>query len=79
VPKFVVGVVVGAKYYQFQVDDDSSFASPRLDKSSTYPYVTLSSAQALANGTWYWRVRSIDVAGNTSDWSTTQSINVSVP
>jgi len=79
VPKFVVGVVVSAKYYQFQVDDDSSFASPRLDKSSTYPYVTLSSAQALANGTWYWRVRSIDVAGNTSDWSTTQSINVSVP
>ncbi len=57
--------------YSIQIDDDSYFSSPVLLTqqglaSSDY---TLSTGEALAEGTYYWRVKAIDGAGNDSGWS----------
>jgi hypothetical protein len=55
-------------HYQIQVDNSSRFKSPEInEKNVTGPAYT--AATQLANGTYYWRVRSYDAAGNKSKWS----------
>jgi len=44
--------------------------------SSNY---TLTSDEALAEGTYSWRVRAVDGAGNTGNWSSTWSLTVTIP
>ncbi len=44
--------------------------------ASTY---TLTSDEALAAGTYSWRVRAIDGAGNVGEWSSTWSLIVTIP
>jgi hypothetical protein len=61
--------------YEVQIDDNSGFASPTdvfwLDEST---YTTT----ALADGTWYWRVRAKDGASppNKGEWSAVSSFTV---
>ena len=46
----------GAKY-SLEVDDDIDFSSPLVSKSKLYdPDYTLADEEALANGSYYWRV-----------------------
>ncbi|MEW5767449.1 MAG: Ig-like domain-containing protein [bacterium] len=66
--------------YQLQIDDDEDFSSPALnvtaDSDPTLPpgsTSTMTISPALTEGTWYWRVRAIDCAGNMSGWSQTSS------
>ncbi|OGL89866.1 hypothetical protein A3J36_03220 [Candidatus Uhrbacteria bacterium RIFCSPLOWO2_02_FULL_54_37] len=61
--------------YQMQIDDNSNFSSPTIDYTwpgaPTNPNtVTYDVSPALANGTYYWRVRARDGAGLTSSWAT---------
>ncbi len=65
---------VGAGY-QIQIDDDSGFGSPAVDTTVTSS--TFTSGSALAEGLWYWRVRSY-VAGDLIDaaWSASSSFEV---
>lgn len=53
--------------YNLQVDDDSGFSSP----TENVPGLTDNShtTSSLADGTWYWRVRAGDNAGNVGNWS----------
>jgi hypothetical protein len=78
IPKLTVSSVSGAKYYQFQVALEETFASPVVDVTKTTTYYNLTSAQALPFGTAYWRVQSIDAAGNLSGWSEPRSFVVSI-
>lgn len=61
--------------YNLQVDDDSGFSSPTENVSglTNNSYTTSSS---LADGTWYWRVRVRDNAGNVGSWSSGRSFTV---
>ena len=78
IPKMTVGTVSGAKYYQFQVDDAEDFVTPLLDVTKNTNYNIPTAAQALPFGTAYWRVRSIDAAGNASGWSSARSFIVTI-
>ncbi|MDI6791582.1 MAG: Ig-like domain-containing protein [bacterium] len=66
--------------YQIQIDDDGDFSSPVLnvtaDSDSSLPpggTSEMTISPALPEGTWYWRVRAIDCAGNMSGWSVSSS------
>jgi uncharacterized membrane protein len=63
--------------YDLQISDQSSFSKPLVShtKLSDIKY-TLSEAEALPNGEYYWRVRAVDGATNTSEWSQTATIKV---
>jgi hypothetical protein len=64
-----------AVHYQLQVDNNADFSSPAVNSSSvsssSYTVTT-----ALANGTYYWRVRAVDVAGNASAWTSARYFRV---
>ena len=61
------------------IAEDAGFASVALQKTgltaSTYE---LTPAEALAIGTYYWRVRAVDGAGNVGSWSENWSFTVSI-
>ncbi|MDI6916192.1 MAG: PKD domain-containing protein, partial [Thermoplasmatales archaeon] len=69
-PTFVWSAVVdelsGIFLYEIQVDDKPDFSS--LEWSSN-PVANSTTSSALLNGTYYWRVRAVDNAGNLGDWS----------
>ncbi|MEW5767582.1 MAG: Ig-like domain-containing protein [bacterium] len=54
--------------YHLQVDNNIDFRSPEIDESkltrSSFTFTV-----PLPDGTYYWRVRTIDTAGNISPWS----------
>jgi uncharacterized protein (TIGR02145 family) len=66
-----------AAAYELQVDNSSDFTNPEIHKtsltSSTYTPTT-----ALADGTWYWRVRYLDNQDIWGRWSSTWSFIVEV-
>ena len=63
--------------YDLQVSDESNFGKNLVSRTKlTDSKYTLTEAEALNNGEYYWRVRSVDGAGNTSEWSPTATIRV---
>jgi predicted phage tail protein len=68
-PKLSVKTVSGAKSYQFQVFPTDSPDDVWVEATVNTPTYTLTSAQALKFGSFSWRARTIDAAGNESDWS----------
>jgi hypothetical protein len=56
--------------YSLQIDDNADFSSPIITKegltASTY---TLTDAEALSKGTYYWRVKAVDGVGSASGWT----------
>ncbi|MBI2933691.1 MAG: S8 family serine peptidase [Planctomycetes bacterium] len=64
--------------YGIQVDNNADFSSPAIDASglagSTY-----TSASALALGTYSWRVRAVDGAGNAGAWSAVRTLSIVAP
>ena len=56
--------------YMLQIDTDPDFTQPILERAdiarSSY---TLTRAEALTRGQYYWRVKAIDGASNQSEWS----------
>ncbi|NWG17009.1 MAG: hypothetical protein HXY41_10270, partial [Chloroflexi bacterium] len=58
--------------YQIQIDDDSKFGSPLHDE-----YINgLSYNATLLDGTYYWRVRSLNVNNVGSAWTSARSLTV---
>jgi Leucine-rich repeat (LRR) protein len=66
--------VAGAIKYRVQVDNNSDFSSPAINRLLSATSFTLSSV--LSNGTYYWRVNAQDAAGNISAWSPRWSFRV---
>ncbi|MBN2567410.1 hypothetical protein JXB02_04985, partial [Candidatus Woesearchaeota archaeon] len=60
----------GIAYYQLQVGNSSTFANSTLVYNSTAGNVTARSVRVPRSGTYYGRVRAVDLAGNPSLWST---------
>lgn len=57
--------VTGCNRYRFQVDETSSFSSPRYDIETSATGFT---SPALPDGPYYWRVQARDYAGNWGSW-----------
>ena len=66
-PNFLWRRPRGGYEFQIQIDNDNSFASPVIDWTGRKSRYRPSSP--LEQGTYYWRVRSYDKAGNVSGWS----------
>ncbi|MFN4133736.1 MAG: Ig-like domain-containing protein, partial [Candidatus Hadarchaeales archaeon] len=64
--------------YVFQLDNDSNFGNGVYYENSgmTESSLTLPSAIALSDNTYYWRVRAIDSWGYSSEWSTVFTFTV---
>ncbi len=77
-PKFTVTSVTGARYYNFQVAEINDFSATLIDISPSTPYYQVTSANVLPLTNLYWRVRSIDLAGNPSDWSEVYSFTPTI-
>jgi hypothetical protein len=75
-PVFTWNSVKGADHYELQLAADSHFGSSVLGSSSNSlktgnTAATLS--KNLADGTYYWRVRSVNASGRAAGWSSTRS------
>lgn len=63
--------------YDLEVSDQSNFVKKLVSRSKlAEARYTLPEAEALPNGEYYWHVRAVDGAGNSSDWSTTAIVRV---
>jgi hypothetical protein len=67
--------VSGVDHYILQIDTSPSFASP-LTFIVRENRFTLPDENSLPVGTYYWRVRAVDRAGNQGDWSVTFTFRV---
>jgi hypothetical protein len=67
----------GLVTYDIEVNDQSNFAKTLITQTKlTEAKYTLSEAEALPNGEYYWHVRAVDGAGNTSAWTSTSLVKV---
>jgi hypothetical protein len=71
-PAFAWDSVAGAARYQFQLAADPNFNSPLFNISTRNTRAT--PEKTVPNGTYYWRVASIDSSGSVSNWSPVMSI-----
>lgn len=74
-PVFTWGASATAKYYQFQIDTVTNFASPDYDVA-TLKTPSVKIPLTLGVNIYYWHVRAVDVYGNWSSWSETYVLNV---
>ena len=63
----------GVKQYEVQVDNNNNFSSPEYSAPSAISSTNLS---GMADGNYYWRVRTQDNSGNYSNWSSGTSFTV---
>jgi hypothetical protein len=73
-PLFRWKAVSGAAKYTLQMDDNSNFASPIINRTLTT--MSFTQPSALVDKRYYWRVRAQDAAGNLSAWSIRWSFTV---
>ncbi|MCL4237456.1 MAG: M6 family metalloprotease domain-containing protein [Anaerolineae bacterium] len=66
--------VADAAHYELQVDNSSTFGSPEVSTSVTPSAYTVS--PPLPNGKYFWRVRTYDLAGNRSGWTSARSFTL---
>jgi hypothetical protein len=76
-PSFAWAPVAGADSYEFQVAADQNFNSPVLGRGEG-SFVTRNTRatlkKTLPNGTYWWRVRATNKAGDASSWTAPRSI-----
>ncbi|MBZ0280305.1 MAG: hypothetical protein K8L97_06165 [Anaerolineae bacterium] len=64
----------GGGHYEVQVDNNklvsNNFPSPEYNNNNIANPATSVTTSALADGTWYWRVRACDPSNACGDWST---------
>jgi hypothetical protein len=77
-PSFRWTPVDGARVYEIQVDDASTFASP-LDAKKTNSTAYTSETTYPADKLLYWRVRPLDDQGTALTWSTTRTFQRKLP
>lgn len=66
----------GAYRYNIQIDDDLDMTSPILDITPDTTADNYQVASALADGSYHWRVRAIDKAGNDGSWSSLNNFTI---
>ena len=71
-PAFGWDQVSGAARYEFQISADSGFNSTQDSFFTKNTRATLD--ETVTNGTYWWRVRSVDASGAVSGWSSAWSI-----
>jgi hypothetical protein len=76
-PTFEWESVSNGSAYQVQVDDNEDFSSPQFD--NTAATTTRGLVTPLTNGTYFWRVRAMNIYEVAGAWSATQTITISVP
>src|SRR5262245_17897291 len=69
--------VVGAASYTLQVDTASDFAAPLVRNESLV--ASNFTTNGIAAGTYFWRVRAVNVAGVAGAWSATRSFVAQAP
>ena len=74
IPTFDWDDISGAIKHRIQIDDDSGFTSPLVDDSDVS--VSTYTSPLLTDGTYHWRVNSIDEAGNESNFSEANTFTV---
>jgi len=63
--------------YVLEVGQSADFAGPMLRKENlTQNSYSLTEEEALKKGTYYWRIKAIDGAGNESEWAVEQLFKV---
>ncbi|MHB9139782.1 MAG: choice-of-anchor Q domain-containing protein, partial [Victivallaceae bacterium] len=62
----------GLKQYEMQVDNNNDFSSP---ENTLTPAVSSADLSGMADGSYFWRVRALDNAGNWSNWSSSSSFS----
>jgi hypothetical protein len=67
-PTFTWKAPTGAWKYVFSIDDNADFSSPVFTSPPVEPTM-YNMLFALDSGTYYWRVRARDAAGNWSSWT----------
>ena len=80
IPYFSWYAAAGANAYQFQIDDNQDFSSPVHTSSLDTPLTVRSYKPTglTANTTYYWRVRSRDIAGNWNDWAVSPARSIRI-
>jgi hypothetical protein len=68
----------GVAGYVLEYDKVNSFDSSDYSQTSTQT-ISYSPVSDISYGTWYWRVKSIDNAGNVGDWSDIWSFTIAEP
>jgi hypothetical protein len=64
--------------YELELSEKPNFSNSLMKISNlTETQYTLTEAEALAHGDYYWRVRAIDGAGNVSAWTATKRVTAS--
>jgi|GEM_PF-921742 len=73
-PTFTWNAADGAASYTIQYANNADFTSATL--ISGIAATTYTVAAALSDGAWFWRIKSVDAAGNESAWSATDSFTI---
>ena len=73
-PAFDWSDVADAAYYDLQIDNSSTFGSPEVFVTVTGSAYTVTTP--LPDGRYYWRVRTGDLAGNKSGWTSARSFTL---
>ncbi len=59
------------------MDDAEDFSSPEFDDTATQ--ITRELVTALTDGTYFWRVRGLNIYDTAGEWSEVRSFTVSIP
>jgi hypothetical protein len=77
-PTFTIYPATGAKYYHYQVAVDDTFTTIAAESDMLAGLTwTVPEENALEYGEYFWRVLSIDAAGNVSAWSDARRLLIS--
>jgi hypothetical protein len=68
--------ISGLENYLLEIDSTQEFSAPMVFTTLRENWLTLPNENALSVGTWYWRVRAVDRAGNHGDWTENYSLTV---
>src|SRR5215831_9384661 len=78
VPSFAWTPVAGADKYEFQISADAGMNSPVLGQGKDDFFTKNTRAtllKTIPNGTYYWRVRAADAAGDVGKWTAPRSFS----
>src|SRR3954471_11005346 len=73
-PVFTWAPVKGADHYEFQIAADKGFNSIATNGKQATKNTAVTLPTSLINGTYYWRVRSVNAKSATSSWTKSRTV-----